>query len=62
LGLGIVAPTGMPLRGTGMSHTDIRLVSASAEAAGSDEADPLAVALSVPLGWSEEGESETTAA
>ena len=37
-----------------------RLVSASDEAAGSDEADPLAVGLIVPLGWSEEGESETT--
>jgi hypothetical protein len=57
-----VALTGMPLRVLGMSHTDMRQVSASAEAAGSDEADPLAVGLSVPLGWSEEGESVTTAA
>jgi hypothetical protein len=57
-----VAPTGMPLRGPDMSHTDMRLVSASDEAAGSDEANPLAVGLSVPLGWSEEGESEITAA
>jgi hypothetical protein len=45
-----------------MSHTHMRLVPASGEAAGSDEADPLAVGLSVPIGSSEEGESETTAA
>ena len=57
-----MAPTGMPLSGPGISHTDMRLVFASDEAAGSDEADPLAVGLSVPLGWNEEGESETTAA
>jgi hypothetical protein len=57
-----VAPTGMPLSGPGMSHTDMSLVPASDQAAGSDEADPFAVVLSVPLGWSEEGESETTAA
>ena len=61
-GVGLVAPTGMPLSGPGISHTDMRLVFASDEAAGSDEADPLAVGLSVPLGWNEEGESETTAA
>ena len=52
-----MAPTGMPLSGP-----DMGLVSASDEAAGSDEADPLAVGSSVPLGWSEEGVLETTTA
>ena len=44
-----------------MSHMDMCLVSALDEAAGSDETDPLAVGLSVPLGWNEEGEMDTTA-
>jgi hypothetical protein len=61
-GLRIVGRTGLPLRGPGISRTDIRLVFASGDATGPDEADPLAVGLSVPLGWIEEGESETTAA
>ena len=61
-GEGLLAPTGMPLSGPDMSHKNTRLVSASDEAAGSDEADPLAVGLIVPLGWNEEGEWVTTAA
>ena len=34
-GVGLVAPKGMLLSGPGMSHTDMRLVSASDAAAGS---------------------------
>jgi hypothetical protein len=60
--LGIEAPTGMPLRGPDMLHTDMRLVSASREAAGPDEAHLLAVGLRAPFVWIMEGKSEKTAA
>jgi hypothetical protein len=57
-----VAPTRTPLSGQGMTYTDMRVVSASDETGGLDEADPLAVGLSIPLGWNEEGVSGITAA
>jgi hypothetical protein len=46
----VVAPLGMPHRGPDMSLKDMRLMTAPAEAAGSAEAEPLAVDLCGPLG------------
>ena len=44
-----VVPAGMLLRGPDMS-TDMRLLAASEEAAGSEESEPVAMGLGCPLG------------
>lgn len=51
----------MPLSGPDMSPRAMHLVSASNDAAGSDESDPLAVGISGQLLWIEGEESETVA-
>ena len=57
----LVVPAGVPLRGPDMSW-DMRLSGVSIETPDSDESEPMAVGLSVPLGLDGTTDAESTAA